>query len=124
MEGSSSVLAAHDQAGPLGPGRASRQPRFWSHPIGAMIVRRVLAGIVTLFVFFFLLELGGAIVAYRLDRERWRDLLWLFWQRFVYRQVMYAVALQSIARAIAGRRAGWGKLERRGSARAAEASLR
>jgi poly-beta-1,6 N-acetyl-D-glucosamine synthase len=77
------------------------------------------AGIVTLFVFFFLLELLGAIVAYRLDRERWRDLLWLFWQRFVYRQVMYAVAVQSIARAIVGRRAGWGKLERRGSARAA-----
>jgi len=79
------------------------------------------AGIVTLFVFFFLLELGGAIVAYRLDRERGRDLLWLFWQRFVYRQVMYAVALQSIARAVAGRRASWGKLERRGSARAAAA---
>jgi len=77
------------------------------------------AGIVTLFVFFFLLELGGAVVAYRLDRERWRDLPWLFWQRFVYRQVMYAVALQSIARAIAGRRTGWGKLDRRGSARAA-----
>ena len=79
------------------------------------------AGIVTLFVFFFLLELGGAIVAYRLDRERGRDLLWLFWQRFVYRQVMYAVALQSIGRAVAGRRASWGKLERRGSARAAAA---
>ena len=75
------------------------------------------AGIVTLFVFFFLLELAGAAAAYRLDRERWRDLPWLFWQRFVYRQVMYAVALQSIARAAVGRRAGWGKLERRGSAR-------
>jgi len=76
-------------------------------------------GILTLFVFFFLLELVGAIVAYRLDHERSRDLRWLFWQRFVYRQVMYVVALQSIARAIAGRRAGWGKLERRGTARAA-----
>jgi cellulose synthase/poly-beta-1,6-N-acetylglucosamine synthase-like glycosyltransferase len=77
------------------------------------------AGIVTLFVFFFLLELLGALVAYRLDRERIRSLGWLFWQRFVYRQIMYVVALQSIARAIAGRRAGWGKLERRGNARAA-----
>jgi len=77
------------------------------------------AGIVTLFVFFFLLELLGALVAYRLDRERARSLWWLFWQRFVYRQIMYVVALQSIARAIAGRRAGWGKLERRGNARAA-----
>jgi len=78
-----------------------------------------MAGIVTLFVFFFLLELGGAIVAYRLDRERSRDLWWLFWQRFVYRQVMYVVALRSIARAIGGRRTGWGKQERRGTARAA-----
>jgi len=77
------------------------------------------AGIVTLFVFFFLLELLGALVAYRLDRERTRSLWWLFWQRFVYRQVMYIVALQSILRAVAGRRAGWGKLERRGTARAA-----
>jgi cellulose synthase/poly-beta-1,6-N-acetylglucosamine synthase-like glycosyltransferase len=77
------------------------------------------AGIVTLFVFFFLLELLGALVAYRLDRERARSLWWLFWQRFVYRQIMYVVALQSIARAIGGRRAGWGKLERRGNARAA-----
>lgn len=74
------------------------------------------AGIVTLFAFFFLLELGGAIVAYRLDRERWRDLPWLFWQRFVYRQVMYAVAIRSIGRAVGGRRTGWGKLERRGIA--------
>ena len=77
------------------------------------------AGIVTLFVVFFLLELLGALVAFRLERERTRSLGWLFWQRFVYRQIMYVVALQSIARAIAGRRAGWGKLERRGNARAA-----
>ena len=77
------------------------------------------SGIVTLFVFFFLLELLGALVAYRLDRERTRRLWWLFWQRFVYRQIMYVVALQSILRAMAGRRAGWGKLERRGNVRAA-----
>jgi len=31
-------------------------------------------------------------VAYRLDRERTRSLSWLFWQRFVYRQVMCVVA--------------------------------
>jgi poly-beta-1,6 N-acetyl-D-glucosamine synthase len=74
-----------------------------------------LAGVATLFVFFFLLELAAAIVAYRLDRERPRDLLWVFWQRFVYRQVMYAVVLRSIRQAILGRRAGWGKLTRRGT---------
>ena len=78
-----------------------------------------LAGVATLFVFFFLLELGGAAVAYALDRESPRDLLWLFWQRFVYRQVMYAVAILSVRQAIWGRRAGWGKLERKGTAQAA-----
>src|SRR5262249_2419936 len=41
-----------------------------------------LSGVATLFVFFFLLELGGAMVAYALDREPRRDLRWLFWQRF------------------------------------------
>jgi len=78
-----------------------------------------LAGIGTLFVFFFLLELGGAAVAYWLDREPPHDLWWLFWQRFVYRQIMYAVALRSIRQAIVGRRTGWGKLARHGTARAA-----
>ncbi len=78
-----------------------------------------LSGVATLFVFFFVLELGGAAVAYALDRERPRDLLWLFWQRFVYRQVMYAVAVMSVRHAIWGRRAGWGKLERKGTAQAA-----
>ncbi len=79
-----------------------------------------LSSIATLFVFFFLLELGGAIVAYVLDREPAGDLVWLFWQRFVYRQVMYAVAIRSVRQAIWGRRAGWGKLQRKGTASAVE----
>ena len=78
-------------------------------------------GIATLFVFFFLLELAGALVAYRLDRERPHDLWWLFWQRFVYRQVMYAVVIKSLRRAVVGRRTGWGKLQRKGTAVAAPA---
>jgi cellulose synthase/poly-beta-1,6-N-acetylglucosamine synthase-like glycosyltransferase/peptidoglycan/xylan/chitin deacetylase (PgdA/CDA1 family) len=78
-------------------------------------------GIATLFVFFFLLELAGAGVAYWLDRQRPRDLLWLFWQRFVYRQIMYAVALASVRQAIEGHRAAWGRLERKGTAKTARA---
>jgi hypothetical protein len=55
------------------------------------------------------------VVAIALDRERWRLLGWLFWQRFVYRQVMYAVVLRSLRMALVGRAAGWGKLERKGT---------
>ena len=68
---------------------------------------------------FFGVDLIGAFVAYRLDRERYRDLWWLFWQRFVYRQLMYAVLWKSVVTAIKGKRQGWGKLERKGTVRLA-----
>jgi cellulose synthase/poly-beta-1,6-N-acetylglucosamine synthase-like glycosyltransferase/peptidoglycan/xylan/chitin deacetylase (PgdA/CDA1 family) len=64
---------------------------------------------------FFGVDLIGAFVAYWLDRERYRDLWWLFWQRFVYRQVMYAVLWKSVVTAIKGKRQGWGKQERKGT---------
>ncbi|HTK30629.1 MAG TPA: glycosyltransferase [Candidatus Saccharimonadaceae bacterium] len=74
-----------------------------------------LSSVLFLYLFFFVLELIGAVVAIALDRERWRLLGWLFWQRFVYRQVMYAVVLRSLRMALVGRAAGWGKLERKGT---------
>ena len=64
---------------------------------------------------FFGVDLIGAFVAYHLDRERYRDLWWLFWQRFVYRQLMYAVLWKSVVTAIKGKRQGWGKVERKGT---------
>ncbi len=68
-----------------------------------------------MYAFFFVVELIGAIVAFRLDREDGRVLVWLFWQRFLYRQLMYAVLLKSIKTAFSGMRAGWGKLDRKGT---------
>jgi cellulose synthase/poly-beta-1,6-N-acetylglucosamine synthase-like glycosyltransferase/spore germination protein YaaH/peptidoglycan/xylan/chitin deacetylase (PgdA/CDA1 family) len=68
-----------------------------------------------MYAFFFVVELIGSIVAFRLDREDNRVLVWLFWQRFLYRQLMYAVLLKSVKTALSGIRAGWGKLERKGT---------
>jgi cellulose synthase/poly-beta-1,6-N-acetylglucosamine synthase-like glycosyltransferase/spore germination protein YaaH/peptidoglycan/xylan/chitin deacetylase (PgdA/CDA1 family) len=68
-----------------------------------------------MYAFFFVLELIGSIVAFKLDREDGRMLVWLFWQRFLYRQLMYAVLLKSVKTAFSGIRAGWGKLERKGT---------
>lgn len=70
-----------------------------------------------LYALFFAVELMVSFVAFRLDRERTRLLWWLFWQRFVYRQMMYLVMVKSVLTAIQGARAGWSKLERRGSVR-------
>jgi cellulose synthase/poly-beta-1,6-N-acetylglucosamine synthase-like glycosyltransferase/peptidoglycan/xylan/chitin deacetylase (PgdA/CDA1 family)/spore germination protein YaaH len=75
-----------------------------------------LSTVAFLYLFFFLLELLGGTVAILLDRERKRLLLWLFWQRFVYRQVMYAVVWRSLRTAVVGHHAGWGKLERKNTA--------
>ncbi len=68
-----------------------------------------------MYAFFFVVELVGSLVAYKLDREDPRVLVWLFWQRFLYRQLMYAVVLKSLKTAISGIRTGWGKLERKGT---------
>lgn len=70
-----------------------------------------------LYALFFAIELVASIVAFRLDRERMRLLWWLFWQRFVYRQLMYAVMVKSVLTALQGARAGWSKLERKGTVR-------
>lgn len=75
----------------------------------------VLSQIGFLYALFFTIELVASIVAFRLDRERMRLLWWLFWQRFVYRQLMYAVMIKSVLTALQGIRAGWSKLERKGT---------
>ena len=79
------------------------------HAIGKLYL------ILFMYAFFFVVELVGSAVAFKLDKEDGRMLVWLFWQRFLYRQLMYAVLLKSIKTAISGIRAGWGKLERKGT---------
>ena len=74
-----------------------------------------------MYAFFFVVELVGSAVAFRLDREDNRVLVWLFWQRFLYRQLMYAVLLKSLKTALSGMRTGWGKLERKGTVELAAA---
>ena len=56
----------------------------------------------------------AAVVAFRLERER-MAILWLLpLQQFVYRQLMYAVLIQSLSTAVTGIRLGWQKLRRLG----------
>ncbi len=67
------------------------------------------------YALFFAVDLAASTLAFLLDRERLAPLWRLFWQRFVYRQVMYAVLWRSLVAAVRGVRAGWGKLERKGT---------
>ena len=65
------------------------------------------------------LQLVAGVFAFRLERERLRPLWLLPLQQIVYRQLMYAVLLQSAVTAFAGVRLRWQELQHRGDFTAA-----
>lgn len=66
------------------------------------------------YALFLVLDLLSAVVAFCLEHtEDWQLLIWLFFQRFLYRQLMYYVAIRATLTAIRGTIIGWGKLERK-----------
>jgi len=86
---------------------------FWStltHPSAP------LSGILFFYALFVVVDFAAAILAFSLEPdEDWSLLLWLYWQRFCYRQLMYYVAIKSTLAMLRGVEVGWGKLERKGS---------
>ena len=68
------------------------------------------------YALFVTVDYLAAILAFALEpRENWGLLIWLFWQRFFYRQLMYYVAIKSTLKSLQGVLVGWGKLERKGT---------
>ena len=66
------------------------------------------------YALFVTVDYLAAILAFILERkENWWLLIWLFWQRFFYRQLMYYVAIKSVLASLRGVTVGWGKLERK-----------
>src|SRR5262249_34241770 len=68
---------------------------------------------------FVAVEFIAAIVAFMLEKSaNNRLLVWLFWQRFFYRQLMYYVAIKSFMASLKGVAVGWNKLERKATVKA------
>jgi cellulose synthase/poly-beta-1,6-N-acetylglucosamine synthase-like glycosyltransferase len=67
------------------------------------------------YLLFFLIELFSSIIAFTMEKEKYRSLWLLFWQRFVYRQLMYLVIWKALLTAFRGKQQGWGKLLRKGN---------
>jgi peptidoglycan-N-acetylglucosamine deacetylase len=74
-----------------------------------------LTQVLALYTIFFAVEFGSGLLSYRLERESPKPLVWMFLQRFSYRQIMYGVIYKSLIRALGGGREGWGKLDRKGT---------
>ena len=77
-------------------------------------VTDALLPILILYGIFLALELISGWIAYRMDKKSAWGLWWLIPQRFLYRQLMYAVILRGLWRAMLGEEQGWGKLKRTG----------
>jgi peptidoglycan-N-acetylglucosamine deacetylase len=70
--------------------------------------------IATFYVMFLTVDFLSCILAFALERkEDWKLLFWLIWQRLLYRQVMYYIAIKSVLAAIRGHDVGWGRVERK-----------
>jgi peptidoglycan-N-acetylglucosamine deacetylase len=67
------------------------------------------------YLLFIAVDYLAAVIAFSLEptKEDWGQLIWLFPQRFFYRQLMYFVAIRAVLAAIQGQLVGWNKLERK-----------
>ncbi|MEO7265508.1 MAG: glycosyltransferase [Ferruginibacter sp.] len=81
----------------------------------AGIVPASLNHIVFYYCVFSLVDVAGAAFAFSFEKADYKKLLWLIPQRFIYRQVMYYIAMRSFRMAIKGELQGWGVLKRTGS---------
>jgi cellulose synthase/poly-beta-1,6-N-acetylglucosamine synthase-like glycosyltransferase/spore germination protein YaaH/peptidoglycan/xylan/chitin deacetylase (PgdA/CDA1 family) len=76
--------------------------------------------IVIYYVAFVLVDFIVGIIAFRLEKEDYRKLVYIIPQRFIWRQLMYYVLFKSLRRAVKGELSGWGVLKRTGNVTARE----
>ncbi|WP_164491612.1 glycosyltransferase [Staphylospora marina] len=67
------------------------------------------------YVVFLVFDLLTAFFAFSLEKESPKPLIWLFLQRFVYRQFMTYIVFKSLYLSLKGVLVGWNKLVRKGN---------
>jgi cellulose synthase/poly-beta-1,6-N-acetylglucosamine synthase-like glycosyltransferase/peptidoglycan/xylan/chitin deacetylase (PgdA/CDA1 family)/spore germination protein YaaH len=80
--------------------------------------------ILTYYVAFVLIDFLVAIIAFRMEKEDYKKLVYIIPQRFIWRQLMYFVLFKSIRKALKGELSAWGVLKRTGNVRLKEKALR
>ncbi|MDR6945347.1 glycosyltransferase [Mucilaginibacter pocheonensis] len=72
------------------------------------------------YIAFVLVDFIVGIIAFRMEKEDYRKLIYIIPQRFMWRQLMYYVLFKSIRRALKGELSGWGVLKRTGNVKVEE----
>ena len=71
--------------------------------------------IIGYYIAFVLIDFLVAIIAFRMEKEDYKKLVYIIPQRFIWRQLMYYVLFKSIRKALKGELSGWGALKRTGN---------
>ena len=64
---------------------------------------------------FVLIDFLVAIIAFRMEKEDYKKLVYIIPQRFVWRQLMYYILFKALRKAIKGELSGWGVMKRTGN---------
>ena len=67
------------------------------------------------YVAFVMIDFLVAIIAFRMERESYKKLIYIIPQRFIWRQLMYYILFKAIRKALKGELSGWGVLKRTGN---------
>jgi peptidoglycan-N-acetylglucosamine deacetylase len=67
------------------------------------------------YLLFVLIDFIVSIIAFRMERENYRKLIYIIPQRFIWRQLMYYILFKAIRRALKGELNAWGDLKRTGN---------
>ncbi|TSJ44302.1 glycosyltransferase [Mucilaginibacter corticis] len=76
--------------------------------------------IIIYYVVFVLVDFIVGIIAFWMEKEDYKKLVYIIPQRFVWRQLMYYILFKSIRRALKGEHSGWGVLKRTGNVKNVE----
>jgi hypothetical protein len=85
----------------------------YQHPVGYDMYQ-ALRGTLDYYLLFLAVDMTTSLLPFMLERkEQMRLILLLPLQRFFYRQLMYYVAIKSVAAAVRGKFVRWGNIERK-----------
>ena len=71
--------------------------------------------IIAYYVGFVVIDFIVAVIAFWMQKENYKKLVYIIPQRFIWRQLMYYVLFKSIRKALKGELSGWGALKRTGN---------
>ena len=72
------------------------------------------------YIIFVLIDFIVAIIAFWMEKEDYKKLVYIIPQRFIWRQLMYYILFKAIRKALKGELSTWGMIKRTGNVKMKE----